>query len=209
MTDFLKVAFGMNSRDDGCAEFVVSAAPHDDFHAFLKVLDSNIGSARSERIFFRRMLDIHCPEIDELGLGDASDNIGEGAVRIELYEEAKRFYFSDKVEEIAMKRRLATGDAHAIEFALSRLEEFQKFIRLVAARLHKVFFARLDEFGIVTKRAPQHAPERKYRRRKFPRVVEERQWLVSGEVHDIDMKSDICLYIFGNSPETGGRKDEP
>ena len=79
----------MNPRDDCGAEFIVCAALHDDFHAFLKALDGDIRISGSEWIFFRRMFDIHRPEIDELGFGDASDDVGEGAVGIELYEEAK------------------------------------------------------------------------------------------------------------------------
>ena len=114
----------MNSRDNRRAEFVVGAALHDDFYAFLKVLDGDIGIAGCSRIFFGRMFDIHRPEIDEFGFGDASDNIGEGAIGIELHKETERLYLSYKVEEIAVECRLAACDANAVELALPCLEEF-------------------------------------------------------------------------------------
>lgn len=82
-----------------------------------------------------------------------------------------------------MERRLATGDANAIELAYSFLEETQKFICLIATRLRKVFFAWLDKLRVVTKRASQNTAKRKRRCGELPGIIEEGQRLVSGEVH--------------------------
>ncbi len=124
LADFSEVVFGVNSRDNRRAEFIVCTALHDDFYAFLKVLDGDIGISGGERVLFRRVFDIHRPEVDKSGFGDASDNIGEGAIGIELHKETERLYLSYKVEEIAVECRLAAGDANDVELALPCLEEF-------------------------------------------------------------------------------------
>lgn len=184
LANFVKIFFLVNTGNDGCPEFIVVATPHNDASAFLEASDINVGIARSERIFLRHMFDVHCPEINQLGFGEPSDDVGEDAVGVELHQESHVFYLSDELFEIVVKCWLAAGDANAIELAYSFLEKVQKFIGSVATCFRKVFFAWLDKLRVVTKWATQNTADRKHRCSEFPGIIEKGQRLVAGDIHN-------------------------
>ena len=187
--DFVEVFFFVDARDHRSAEFVVGTAFHDEARAFSESIDGDMGIPGSNRVFFRGVLDVHRPEINEIRLHEEPYFFGEGAVCIEFYEEAERFYFPDKFLEIGLERRLAAGDADAVEFPLPLLEKFEEFASFVAACLREILIGRLDEFRIVAERTPEGAADRKGDGSDFPGVVEERERMVSGETHILDMTS--------------------
>lgn len=180
---FVKVFFFVDTWDNCRSKLILRAALPNEGDTSSEIFNRYVSVSGGEMVFAGCVLDIHRPEIDESGRDDVFDDIREGTIGVELYKKARTFYFSNEIDKIRVERWFAARDAHAVEFADSSFQKFQKLVRLVTSRLLEVCRAWFNEFGIVTKWTSENTSRRKCNRRELAGIIQKGEGLVAGEVH--------------------------
>jgi hypothetical protein len=191
--DFFDIIFGMFAFGYRGSELVVDSRIHDGANGFKYLGRVGIFSTKRS-VFLRSLFDIQSEIVHGPFAYEPYDHLVVMSVRIEFHEESESSYFSNEFGKVLMHRRFPSANGYAVEFPLSGLEKPEKRLFRNERIGHSLDPFGQYEFWIVAVSAAQSASGQKNDTSRFPRVVDESEFLNAGNDHG-KMVSEIRLGI--------------
>ena len=167
----------MEGAADGGAEFIGDGAFQEQRRA-LPGLGQDIHAAAGFGVAVRGVFDVHGHVVQQALVQQVPQNLGPGAVGVQLDGKAQGPDFADQVRKPRLERGLPAGEAHAVQPAPAAFQEVQH-----SPGLQGRLSPRQHQGPVVAERAAQLTAGKKHRRRHQTRIIQQRQLRQSADHH--------------------------